>query len=124
MNFPVKVSRESFTKFHKFSPSFNKRGEMIKPRSISHVTDDVSTFIVAVSPSAQTKGDGFFFPGYHILLLPSSPEVDFTGFFFPRGGKKKPNGKYDFQLSAGMDKKSSPVMICSTKLGKKRWKKT
>ena len=28
--FPEKVSRESFTKFHKVSPSFNKRGKMIK----------------------------------------------------------------------------------------------
>ena len=30
MKFPGKVSRESFTKFHKVSPSFNKRGKMKK----------------------------------------------------------------------------------------------
>ena len=30
MKFPEKVSRESFTKFHKVSPSFNKRGKIIK----------------------------------------------------------------------------------------------
>ena len=30
MKFPGKVSRESFTKFHQVSQSFNKRGKMIK----------------------------------------------------------------------------------------------
>ena len=30
MKFPGKVSRESFTKFHQVSQSFNKRGKIIK----------------------------------------------------------------------------------------------
>ena len=30
MKFPEKVARESFTKFHKVSPSFNKIGKMIE----------------------------------------------------------------------------------------------
>ena len=65
------------------------------------------------------KGGCFFFLTIiTYFLLPSSPEVDFTDFFFPRDGKKKPPTKFDLQISAETEQNRLPIWLYSPKLGK------
>ena len=40
------------------------------------------------------RGMVFFFREYTYIFLPPSLEIDFTVFFFPRVGKKKPSKKF------------------------------
>ena len=42
-------------------------------------------------------GDSFFFPAETYDLLPTSPEYDFSVFFFPSGWKKKNSCRNDDQ---------------------------